>query len=411
MYILYSLTLRAYFGILAFISLYHWKGKLFFKYRKDWLAKLQTALLSDRKKILVICPSIGEFQECRKFIRLITEHYSGHQFVYAFFSPSGYDQAKIMGKDAVRMMLPFDSKKNAVKLLDAVSPEKVFVLATGVWPNYINEIKKRKIPQYLVSFYSKKDSAFYKPLLYTFYKPLFNSFNMIFCYPQEGEKLLREYFGCTNVMTVGNLRFDCVLEMKEHTREIKGIEAFVDNRFCFVAGSTEKEEDPILAKAFHMLKQLDTKWIIVPHEKRPATLEKLKILFGNDACFYSKDFDTSKKVLIYDITGDLFQLYPHSNITLVGRGFHRYEIHNMLEPAVFYKPVLLGPKHKRFIEPKFFIQKQLAFEFKNELELSSLIKKFFSGELIVDKNEIRKIFDEGSGGAEKVMNYLKSNYI
>lgn len=409
MYILYFLTLRAYFGILAFISIYHWKGKLFFKYRKNWLTKLQASLLPSHKKILIICPSIGEFQECRKFVRLITEHFPEHQFVYAFFSPSGYDQAKIMGKDAVRMMLPIDSKKNAIKLIDAIAPESVFVLATGIWHYYIHEIKRRNIPQYLVSFYSKKDSAFFKPILYNFYKPLFNSFNMIFCYPKEGEKLLQDHFGCTNVMTVGNLRFDCVLEMKEYTREIKGIEAFVDNRFCFVAGSTEKEEDPILAKAFHTLKQLDMKWIIVPHEKRPATLLKLKKLFGEDACFYSKDFDASKKVLIYDITGDLFQLYPHSTITMVGRGFHRYEIHNMLEPAVFYKPVLLGPMHKKFIEPKLFIKRKLAYEFNNDTELSNLIEGFYSGKLTIDKNEIQKIFDEGSGGAEKVLNYLKNN--
>lgn len=409
MYILYFLTLRAYFGILAFISLYHWKGKLFFKYRKNWQTKLHAALIPSRKKILIICPSIGEFQECRKFVRLITEHHHEHQFVYAFFSPSGYDQAKIMGNDTVRMMLPIDSKKNAIKLLDAISPEQVFVLATGIWHYYINEIKKRNIPQYLVSFYSKKDSAFYKPYLYRFYKPLFNSFNMIFCYPQEGEKLLREYFGCTHVMTVGNLRFDCVLEMKNNIRDIKGIKAFVNNYFCFVAGSTEKEEDLLLAKAFQNLKQLDMKWIIVPHEKRPATLEKLKRLFGDDSCFYTKEFDPTKKVLIYDITGDLFQLYPHSTITLVGRGFHKYEIHNMLEPAVFYKPVLLGPMHKKFVEPKLFIQRKLAYEFKNETELSTLIEGFYSGKLNINTTEIQKIFDEGSGGAQKVIDYLKIN--
>ena len=89
------------------------------------------------------------------------------------------------------------------------------------------------------------------------------------------------------------------------------------------------------------------------------TLKKLERMFGDkDLCIYSKNFDYSKKVLVYDITGDLFQLYNYADVCIVGRGFHRLEIHNMLEPAVFFKPVLIGPKHKKFIEPKLFIKKQ-----------------------------------------------------
>ncbi len=410
MLIAYGVIIRIYFGLIALVSLFHWKAKLFFRYRRNWEPQLKSELSFSRKKFLLISPSIGEFQECRKFVSRITSERNDCQFIYAFFSPSGFDQAKIMGEKPVRMMLPMDSKKNAKKLLDIINPDQVFILSTGIWPCYIREIRRREIPLFLISFYSKKDSGFFRPLPFVreFYKPLFQSFSRIFCYPEEGKKLLQEYFGCKNVENIGNLRFDCVIDMKKNLRSIRGIDTFVGNRFCFVAGSTESGENSILIKTFSLLRHLDIKWIIVPHEKRPNTLKKLERNFGDYACFYTNGFDPNKRVLIYDITGDLFHLYQYAQLALVGRGFHPHQIHNMLEPAVFLKPVLIGPMHKRFIEPKFFIKNKLAFEFKNEKGLASLIEKFYTKELTIDKNAIQKIFDEGSNGTEIVMNYLKN---
>lgn len=75
----------------------------------------------------------------------------------------------------------------------------------------------------------------------------------------------------------------------------------------------------------------------------------------------------------------------------------------MLEPAVFLKPVLFGPKHKKFIEPILFIKKNLAFEFNNEIELQNIIKELYYGNIIIETDEIKRIFDKYSGGTEKII--------
>jgi 3-deoxy-D-manno-octulosonic-acid transferase len=396
-----------YFAILI-ASPFHWKAKKWIKGRRDWQHVLSSNLKNDCPKIWIYSPSIGEFQECKKFVRRITEEKKDHQFIFTFHSPSGFDQARIPCDDAVRMMLPLDTVKNAKKFLDIVAPVEMYVLATGVWPNYVRELTRRNIPHYWISFYGHVGSSFFKPWLKSFYKPLVNSFDTIFGYDQDCKSLLKQHYNYEKVVTIANLRFDSILEMKRNLRQIKGIEKFVGGQFCFVAGSTEKKEDKLLIEAFQKLRQYDIKWIIVPHEKLKRTLKKLQKKFMNDMCFFSENIDYSKKVLVMDITGYLFQLYQYADICLVGRGFSRFEIHNMLEPAVFYKPVLIGPKHKRFSEPRFFIENKLAFEFNDEDELAKLIYGLYTKEITVDANAIKEIFDQNCMWTDIVMENLKN---
>jgi 3-deoxy-D-manno-octulosonic-acid transferase len=407
-FFIYGISIRLYYVCVLIISSYHWKAKKWIAGRKNWQSRLKDKLEPERPTIWIYSPSIGEFQECRTFVHRIVAQKKEYQFVFTFHSPSGYDQAKIPGDSSIRIQLPIDTRKNASEFLDIVKPDMMFVLSSGIWLNYMTELKKRKIPHYIISFYGRENSTFFSPVLKHLYKPLFISFEKIFCYNQHCAHLLKEHFGFDNTVVIGNLRFDCVIEMKKHLRPIAGIPEFVNRQFCFVAGSTERGEDILLVKAIQQLKHLPIKWIIVPHEKLSKTLNWYQKKLGNDMCFYSKNFDAHKQVLVYDTTGDLFQLYEYATICLVGRGFHRLEIHNMLEPAVFNKAVFIGPKHKKFVEPKLFIQKKQAFEFKNAEELISLISKYYKKEIQIDEKVINEIFEENSGGTDIVFQTLNN---
>lgn len=397
---LLTMLIRLGFFAVRCASPFHWKAKKFVEYRKNWHQKLERQLKSDRPKYLLICPSIGEFQECYHFINQWHTAKSDYQFVFAFFSPSGYDQAKLPGNYSIRMMFPKDNKRNAKKLLDTIKPEAVFILNSGIWPNLIIEMQKRNIFHYLVSFYSREKSSFYKPILRKLHKRLFSSFRFIFCYDEKGKYLLEKHFNANNCIVAGNFRFDSVLEKKKLLSIPDGIREFIANRFCMVAGSTEKEENSLLQKAFQWCKNIDIQFIIVPHEIIDTEILKIKNLFGEDACLYTDCIDPNKKILIYNKIGDLFSLYSLANLCLVGRGFDRKEIHNMLEPAVFCKPILIGPKHKKFLEPQLFIDKKLAFVFSNEIELNEIIHQFYDGKIKVKTEDFEQIFEKYSKGTD-----------
>ena len=281
-------------------------------------------------------------------------------------------------------------------------------MASDLWGNYLNEMDKQGVERYFVSFHGREESSFFWKSSHSFYAPIFTGFEHVFCYDQKGCDLLKENFGYKNASVCGNLRYDCVIDRLVNLRELDKVKEFVGDSFCFVAGSTETKEDELIIEAFKKLKDLVMKWVIVPHEKIPSVLDGLHQSFDGNSTMLSTNFDPTKKVLIIDKTGDLFHMYQYADVANVGRGFHRLEIHNMMEPQIFEIPVLIGPKHKKFPEPIRFIKEKVAFEFNTAEELADYLSKIYHKELVIDKQKVRSIFDENEGGVRKIMAYLKA---
>ncbi len=108
--------------------------------------------------------------------------------------------------------------------------------------------------------------------------------------------------------------------------------------------------------------------------------------------------------MIIDKIGILKYIYKYANIVYVGGGFSK-GIHNCLEPAIFGKPILFGPKHKNFPEVKYFLKEKIAFCIKNKKEFKSLIanKKFNYEDLEI---KTKLFFKTHKGATNKIINEL-----
>ena len=77
--------------------------------------------------------------------------YPDKKLLLTFFSPSGYEIRKnYPGADHV-CYLPLDTAANAEKFLDIVQPEKVFFIKYEFWFYYLQELKNKDIPHFLVA--------------------------------------------------------------------------------------------------------------------------------------------------------------------------------------------------------------------------------------------------------------------
>ena len=56
------------------------------------------------------------------------------------------------------------------------------------------------------------------------------------------------------------------------------------------------------------------------------------------------------QVLIIDTIGILTKIYSYADIAYVGGGFGNPGVHNILEPATFSIPVVIGPNYSHFAE-------------------------------------------------------------
>ena len=350
------------------------------------------------------CASYGEFEQGRPIIEKYRKSFPSNKIILTFFSPSGYEAWKnYKGADLVTY-LPFDSKKNARTFLQTLRPEKVFFVKYEFWPNYLEQLKNMGTPTYLVSGIFREGQIFFKG---SFGKQILGTFTHFFVQDSNSKQLLTQ-IGLTNCSVSGDSRVDRVIQNSQTEFNNERIETFCKNKKVIIAGSTwPKDEDQLIA---FIRNEDDWKLVLVPHELKESKLNNLyNKLSDLKYCSYS---DTAKsnvltsKIFVLDTIGMLSKLYRFGTICYVGGGFGK-GIHNVLEPIIYKKPVIIGPNFKKFKEAKDLINLGAITSISDGQGLKSAIRSF-SEEKARKKVEasINRYIDDNKGSVKKIMDFI-----
>jgi len=165
-----------------------------------------------------------------------------------------------------------------------------------------------------------------------------------------------------------------------------------------VAGSTWKEDESIMINSIN--DNNDLAWIIAPHQINKKQIKKFQDKLKCESIIHSnlnQNNVTTAKVLIIDSIGLLTRLYSYSDISYVGGGMGNSGLHNILEPAIFKNPILIGKNYLNFPEAKNLIAENGAVSVKDAKEFKRILN-----ELIENKRERIKM-------GKINFNYIKSN--
>ncbi|NNC62876.1 MAG: 3-deoxy-D-manno-octulosonic acid transferase, partial [Eudoraea sp.] len=149
MYFLYNLLILISWQALKIVAIFKPKLRLFVEGRKGVNALLQERLKQDDNYIWVHTASLGEFEQGLPVIKALRNSYPNHRILVTFFSPSGYEVKKNSKEADLITYLPFDSRRKVKNFLDRVEPVLAIFVKYEIWPNYLNELKRRKIPTIL----------------------------------------------------------------------------------------------------------------------------------------------------------------------------------------------------------------------------------------------------------------------
>ena len=351
-YTIFLWLLRA---VLQVASLFNPKAKKWVIGRKGIFKKMDQAIPAGGQIIWMHCASLGEFEQGRPLLEKIRADMANRKLHYrvllTFFSPSGYEaQKNYAGADWV-FYLPVDGPRNAKRFLEIVQPSLVIFVKYEFWYYYLKKIKYKNIPLLLISALFTKDMPFFK-WYGKLQRKILSRFDHLFVQNQESKKLLDE-IGFSSICSVsGDTRFDRVIEIAATATKIPSIEKFIGNSRVIIAGSTWPEDEVVLQKAFTTISDHRLKLIIVPHEITNKTLKEIKKLFPNSLLFsaLSSQNATNTNVLIIDNIGMLSRLYSYASIAYIGGGLTNSGVHNVLEAAVYYKPVLFGSYFHQYNE-------------------------------------------------------------
>lgn len=356
--VLYNLFLFLYSCGIRVAAIANPKARKWISGRRNIFATINGQLRTNNgQPIWMHCASLGEFEQGRPLLEELRKANPGVKIILTFFSPSGYEVMKdYAGADHV-FYLPMDSPVNAAKFLDAVKPSLVLWVKYEYWFYYLTEIKKRNIPALLVSGIFRKKQPFFA-WYGEIWRQMLQSFTHFFVQNKESEQLLATLGYTTNVTLNGDTRFDRVLEIAERFTDVPGIAAFCGDSPVLVAGSTWEEDEIELLHFVNV--HTNVKFIIAPHEIDKANLKDVKEEFPRSV-FYSELEDRQRKtdngrqtgtpnILIIDNIGMLSRLYKYATVTYVGGGYGADGVHNVLEAAVYGKPVVFGPVYEKFDE-------------------------------------------------------------
>jgi 3-deoxy-D-manno-octulosonic-acid transferase len=413
----YNIFLVLYRAGISIVSLWNPKAKKWLEGRKSLLEKIKSSIVNEQSKIIWFhCSSLGEFEQGRPVMERMKAQGKGHKILLTFFSPSGFEIRKgYEGADYV-FYLPMDSKKNVREFLDTVNPALVVFVKYDYWYHYLNEIKKRKINCLLISAVFRKDQLFFKRYGGLQRKMLL-CFTHIFVQDKESKELLAKV-NIQNCTISGDTRFDSVIEIAQKFEPIPLIEKFIGNSKCIVAGSTWKEDEEVLQRVFTELESTDLKLIIAPHEIHQVHLEELKKLFSQSLGFSEltkpdtgNPIPETSNILIIDNIGMLSRLYKYAYITYVGGGFTNDGVHNVLEAAVYGKPVVFGKNYEKYKEAIDLLECEGAKSFSDKEELYQILITLLTDEddyrqkCLASKNYVQK----NKGATEKVLHYIEEN--
>ena len=246
MNVLYNLSIFFYSILIKLAAPFNLKAGQISKGRQRVFAELPNKIKHDRPIIWVHCASLGEFEQGRPLIEAIKKQHPEYQILLTFFSPSGYEIRKNYELADYIYYLPADTKSNSQKLIELVNPEFVFFVKYEFWFHYIQELKKRNIPLYLVSAIFRENQLFFKNTPWgKWYRKMLFGFSHFFVQDEQSVKLLAS-IGINNVTKAGDTRFDRVAEIARNGKDIPLVEKFKGNSQLVVAGSTWKPDEELL---------------------------------------------------------------------------------------------------------------------------------------------------------------------
>ena len=382
---------------------------LFVYGRKTVFNTLKETIRPDDKTIWFHCASLGEYEQGVPIMEKIKELFPNYKIIVTFFSPSGFEVKKNSTLANTIIYLPIDTVSNAKIFIELAHPSLAIFIKYEFWPNYLFQLKEKNIPTLLVSGLFRKDQLFFKPYG-GFMRKVLNSFDHFFV-QDETSKVLLNNINIKETTVSGDTRFDRVSNQLLQDNNVAFISEFKQNNLCIVCGSTWPEDEAVLIDYINKAPD-DVKFIIAPHEINASKIESFRKNIQKQSSLFSKNEETNiaeYKVLIIDTVGLLTKIYSYADIAYIGGGMGDTGLHNILEPATFGVPIVIGNHFVKFPEAKELKELKGLFSISNATECSKILEK-----LVTDKNAriesgkiAKKFIENNKGATNTTMNYIK----
>jgi 3-deoxy-D-manno-octulosonic-acid transferase len=347
MYLLYSLLLTL--GVIALLPRFVVDAFRHGKYvagLRERLGRLPAIETDGRPIIWLHCVSVGEAQAARPLARAILDQFPSHALLVSTTTLTGQRVARDVFRDdaAAIIYFPFDWAWTASRALRFVRPRAVLIMETELWPNFLRECRRRRVPVAIVNGRLSERSFRRYRLIPRFIKRIVNNLDLALMQTEaDARRMSALGLQPERVMVTGNVKFDVGADAgeQERTMELRGRFALDDGRKLIVAASTHAPEERIMLEAFNELRSMQgndqVRMLIAP--RHPERFAEVAALMESSGLLWARrsaapgDLDPRCDLLLLDSIGELRAVYPLASIVFIGGSLTPTGGHNILEPA------------------------------------------------------------------------------
>src|SRR5262245_52589837 len=365
MYVLYSLLTLAVFLVVSPYFVYQAiRYKKYIGSLRQRLGYLPITLNIDgEESIWIHAVSVGEVLTARALVADLKTRYPRLRLFLSTTTIAGQQVARrnIQNVDAV-FYFPFDFAFIVRRTLNIVKPRAFVMMETEIWPNLLRICRARGVKTVVINGRISSRSYPRYRLIKLFFRHVLADVDR-FC--MQSEESARRFIDLgadpATVTVTGSLKFDS-LEIPtpvSHGKPRERVLRFFrlpSNRVVVVAGSTVRGEEPAVLRALARIKMGAPSALAVLAPRQPERFGEVERL-ARDAGFATVrrselliDAEPRADVVVLDTLGELAQLYQLATAVFVGGSLIDNGGHNILEPAIFGKPIVFGPHMQNFKE-------------------------------------------------------------
>ena len=343
--------------------------------------------------IWVHAVSVGEVLSILPLVKQIRQRWPGRPLFLSTTSRSGQELARKNRQGLAGIFyFPLDWKFAVRRSLDQVRPGLVLILETEIWPNFLHECRRRKIPVCLANG-RISDRSFRKYRRFRRWLPWAVSLFDCCCMqdPVDRERIIFLGAPPDKVEVCGNLKYEIEPPRELHSRlaRFRSLMQLSSTPFLVVAGSTRSNEETPVLSAFRSLQRECPQARLLLAPRHPGRCAEVEQLLAAQAFRFvkrsklsdmviPKDGNPPAEVILLDTLGELPVLYALADLVFVGGSLIPWGGHNLLEPALFRKPVLFGPHMNNFREmARHFLKAEAGIMVQNEVELGERFVELF----------------------------------
>jgi 3-deoxy-D-manno-octulosonic-acid transferase len=302
--------------------------------------------------------SVGELLTARPLIEALRERHPSLRLFVSTTTRAAQDLARKMPNIDGVFYFPFDLGFVVRRTLDLVRPKLFLTMETEIWPNLLRECRARGIRTAIVNGRLSSRSFPRYRLARGFFQQVLADVDRICAQSEESARRFVEIGAPADRVSVsGSLKFDSLEPAGVARRErVLRYLRFAPTRPVWVAGSTMKGEEAMVLRVFRRLKAAQPTAVLVLAPRHPERFAEAVTLAEQEGFRTVRrsdlpiDAEPRADVVVLDTIGELATVYQVGQVVFVGGSLVPTGGHNVLEPAIYGRPVVFGPYMQNFAE-------------------------------------------------------------